>query len=286
MIIETAIGDAYGAAFEFVQGLPIGNSGERFYDHPAKMASDGSGVPRKAGCYTDDTQMTIAVSEAIILIKNGVKADKQLFAQSFLNAFHRDPIPAYSPGFYRFMLDVTSSEQFLKTIETNSTRNGAAMRSVPVGLLSNIDEVIHVSDIQSSTTHDTLNGRDSARIIALAAFYIRLHGRKNLVEFLNSMVPGYNLEIPFQKRVPCCGMSSAKAVITNIMASDSMKTVLTNCIYQGGDTDTTAALAMGLMSLDKSIVNDLPLELYRTLNDGRYGKQYCLDLDRRLTALI
>ena len=59
MLVEIAIGDAYGAAFEYAEptaGRPNDLSG--YSKHPRhKIAS---------GCYTDDTQMSLAVAEALV----------------------------------------------------------------------------------------------------------------------------------------------------------------------------------------------------------------------------
>ena len=60
MIIEGAIGDAYGAAFEFAPMLFINanNSAEKYFRHPAHW--------NRYKRYTDDTQMAIGLAEFIV----------------------------------------------------------------------------------------------------------------------------------------------------------------------------------------------------------------------------
>ena len=74
MILEIAIGDAYGAGFEFVKDSIIEN------EHKMNKYSDSRIDNIKAGEYTDDTQMTIAISE--LLLQEDVWS-KELIARYF-----------------------------------------------------------------------------------------------------------------------------------------------------------------------------------------------------------
>src|SRR2546421_316587 len=60
MLIEIAIGDAYGAGFEYVAEYLVRerNNLAAYIQHPRHHLAPG--------CYTDDTQMTIAVVEAML----------------------------------------------------------------------------------------------------------------------------------------------------------------------------------------------------------------------------
>jgi ADP-ribosylglycohydrolase len=60
MLLQLAIGDAYGAGFEYVDVdvVTARNDLSAYVQHPRQ------GI--KPGCYTDDTQMSIAIAEAII----------------------------------------------------------------------------------------------------------------------------------------------------------------------------------------------------------------------------
>ncbi len=60
MMIELAIGDAYGAGFEYAPDTFIREKNDlSAYVQPPRHTI-------KPGCYTDDTQMAIAVAEAML----------------------------------------------------------------------------------------------------------------------------------------------------------------------------------------------------------------------------
>jgi len=82
MLVELAVGDAYGAGFEFRNPLYVRafNKLDR-HRRPALTIA-------KPGRYTDDTQMTIAVTEALL---SGEPWSPALVAAHFVEAFKRDP---------------------------------------------------------------------------------------------------------------------------------------------------------------------------------------------------
>lgn len=62
----------------------------------------------------------------------------------------------------------------------------------------------------------------------------------------------------------------------------TMSQILKHAILEaGGDTDSTAAIGLGLASV-RGAVNDLDVNLFNSLENGRYGRDYLMDLDRRL----
>ena len=92
MLVEMAIADAYGAAFEFIQAPVAGliNNGTAYHVNP----ETGLG----GGRYTDDTQMALAVAEHML---TGAPETRVGLAHSFLNAYRRDKRPGYSRRFQR-----------------------------------------------------------------------------------------------------------------------------------------------------------------------------------------
>src|SRR3954447_22310185 len=107
MLLELAIGDAYGAGFEYVSEGAIRkhNTAAYYVQHPRHNI--------RPGCYTDDTQMSLAVAEAIV---SGERWAALNLARRFVEAFHRDPREGYAGGFHAFLQEVTSGEEFLKRI--------------------------------------------------------------------------------------------------------------------------------------------------------------------------
>ena len=61
MLLELAIGDAYGAGFEYVDARMVRDHNDLsgYVQHPRHKGT-------APGCYTDDTQMTLAIVETMV----------------------------------------------------------------------------------------------------------------------------------------------------------------------------------------------------------------------------
>ena len=91
MLVELAVGDAYGAGFEYASDALVRDRNDLswYVQHPRH------GI--RPGAYTDDTQMSIAVAEAIL---SGERWTPALLARHFVTAFKRDRREGYARGFY------------------------------------------------------------------------------------------------------------------------------------------------------------------------------------------
>ncbi len=67
MLLELAIGDAYGAGFEYADEMIACNDLSRYLKHPRHNI--------QPGCYTDDTQMSIAIAETLVARKKSNQKD-------------------------------------------------------------------------------------------------------------------------------------------------------------------------------------------------------------------
>jgi len=274
------IGDAYGAGFEFTESRLKDNDGKHYLKHPLHMASDDSGNSLDAGQYTDDTQMSIAVAETLLNHDTYSALD---FANSFVSCFGRDPRVGYAKGFYKFLLNQTTGQDLIDNINPSSKRNGAAMRSIPLGVLCNPKMVKEISTMQASITHNTKEGIDSSVIVALASHYLlRAIPKENLVERIENHVPGYNLHDEWIGKVECDGIMTAKAALSVLLRTDSMHETLVNAVAFGGDTDSTASIALGLQSIYQNHIDDLDKTLLDNIENSAYGFDYCQSLEHRL----
>jgi ADP-ribosyl-[dinitrogen reductase] hydrolase len=133
MLLELAVGDAYGAAFEYapIDLIRQHNTVSYYSKHPRH--------PLPAGCYTDDTQMSIAVTEAIL---SGERWTPRLLAHHFVQAFRRDPREGYAAGFYKLLCELQDGDDLLARIRPDSDKSGASMRAAPLGVFPTIGEVI------------------------------------------------------------------------------------------------------------------------------------------------
>lgn len=274
------IGDAYGAGFEFKNSMLIHNDGQKYYDHPTHMASDGSNNSLRAGQYTDDTQMSIAVTETLL----GDSYESIDFANSFINSFKRDPRKGYASGFYHFLMSTESGEEFIKNIRPNSEKNGAAMRSVPLGVIKDIDNLKKIATTQAALTHSTHHGINSSIIVGLMSHYMiyNLGEKKNLPDFLESHFPEYDFKSTWTCRVPCHGISTALAVNTVLQQTDSMLETFLKSVAFGGDTDSVASIAGGIQDLYINKVDDIPQKLIDDAENTNYGLDYCMELEKKL----
>jgi ADP-ribosylglycohydrolase len=134
MLVELAIGDAYGAGFEYAadQIVRAKNDLSAYIQHPRHNI--------RPGCYTDDTQMSVAVAEAIV---SDEPWTPEALAQRFVTAFQRDPREGYASSFYAFLQEVPDGAEFLARIRPDSDKSGVAMRAGPIGVYHPIAEVIH-----------------------------------------------------------------------------------------------------------------------------------------------
>jgi ADP-ribosylglycohydrolase len=276
MLIEMAIGDAYGAGFEYAPDAFVQqhNDLSHYMQHPRHTLAPGS--------YTDDTQMSIAIAEAIA--EDDPWTPEHL-AQRFVTAFKRDPREGYAQRFYDFLQTVTDGRDFLARIRSDSDKSGAAMRAAPIGIFPTIAEVIERCRVQAALTHNTPDGINAAVAAALLAHYFLydLGPKADVGHWLAKQVPGPWTE-PWQGKVGAKGWMSVQAAVTAVVQSTTLSDLLRCCVAFRGDVDTVAAIALAAASCSREMTNDLPDHLHRDLERGPYGYDYIRELDGRLMA--
>lgn len=279
MLLELAIGDAYGAGFEYAfQEIVESHNNLSGYIKYPKHA-----IP--PGCYTDDTQMSLAVAEAIL---SGREWTPHLLAQAFVTAFKRDPREGYAGRFYEFLQQVPTAEQFLANINPISDKSGAAMRACPMGVFSTVDEVIEKCTVRASITHNTPDGVAAANAAALMTHYFlyQYGARSQLGQFLEKYVPGYRWSEPWRGEVKSKGWMSVRAAVTAVMRHDRLSLILKESVDFTGDVDTVATIALGAASCSHEVEPDLPDHLFLDLERGKYGYDYLRELDRKLLQRV
>jgi ADP-ribosylglycohydrolase len=277
MLLEAAIGDAYGAGFEYANQQLIRqfNTLEQYAQHPRHGTRPGE--------YTDDTQMMLALTEAILSGEDWTPAN---LARRFVDVFKRDPREGYASSFHAFLRQVRDGDQFLAEIRPTSDKSGAAMRAAPIGIYPTIEEVIQRTTVQAAITHNTPDGIQAAVAAALMAHYFlyQLGPRLKLGAFIERHVEGQWSD-PWRGKVGSKGWMSVKAAISAIQAHDSLSEILRACIDYGGDVDTVATIALAAASNSTEIAQDLPQGLIDGLENGPYGRDYIIQLDRQLKAI-
>ncbi|WP_414570777.1 ADP-ribosylglycohydrolase family protein [Nostoc sp. CCY 9925] len=276
MLLELAIADAYGAGFEYADEMIVNNDLSRYVQHPRFRLIPGS--------YTDDTQMSIAIAEVLVA---QAPWTPEVLAESFVTAFKRDPRQGYARNFYNFLVEIQNTEEFLTKICPDSDKSGAAMRAAPIGIYPTPEKVIEATTIQAAITHNTPDGINAAVAAALMSHYFiyRLGAKRKLGQFLEGYVSG-QWSKPWQGEVKSKGWMSVRAAITAVMRNDSMSQLLQDCIAFTGDVDTVAAIALAAGSCSEEITQDIPNHLVAGLENGAYGRDYLIGLDRQLMSLV
>ncbi|MEO1807764.1 MAG: ADP-ribosylglycohydrolase family protein, partial [Bacteroidota bacterium] len=270
MLIELAIGDAYGAGFEYVdKEIVLNHNNLTYRQHPRHLGT-------KPGMYTDDTQMSLAIAELMV---SGEEWTEINIANRFVEVFKRDEREGYAGGFYHFLQKITGGQEFLDKINGTSDKSGAAMRAPVIGIYRDRQEVLEKSRIQAALTHDSKDGINAAQAAAMIVhFFLWEGGRKqDLAKYIKSHVKGDWLS-RWTGKVRSKGWMSVRAAITAIQDADTMSDLLKRCISFTGDVDTVAAIALPGASVCRELKNDLPTWLYYELENGPFGRIYIENL--------
>jgi ADP-ribosyl-[dinitrogen reductase] hydrolase len=231
-------------------------------------------------------------------LKSNKKFNKKNLADYFVKTFKKNPLDGYARGFQKFLDLVNSGEEFLEKINPYSERNGAAMRSVPLGIINDLEKVVEYAKVNASVTHDTPKGRDSSIFVGLMSYYSFHEGRvanaeKEIIPHLEdketkdylfrvSKMKGLDKKLLFgeeweNKGVPCDGMRTAGAVYYILNNFFKPGDVLKESVKLGGDTDSVASISLGINLMNKR-VEDLPSFLFEDLFNGDYGRDYLINL--------
>jgi len=302
MLLGIAIGDAYGAGYEFrypdlkdYQNIPL--------DKYIKSAFPNSDHIR--GMYTDDTQMSIAVTELLLSDKG---FNKENLADKFVECYKRNPIQGYAKGFQAFLDSINSGKEFIEKIRHNSIRNGAAMRAAPLGVVEDLDTLIEYAKINARLTHSTPKGIASSVAVALMSHISLYEGfaytdkdvvRSRIVpqmmkidmetaKYIDDVLKMGDLdpvllfgEAHSTMGVPCDGMRTVGAMIHLLTNFYGPREILEESVRLGGDVDSVASISLGI-GLTNDDIGSLPSFLFDDLTNHAYGRDYLLSLGNSL----
>ena len=271
-----AVGDSYGAGFEFrpAEFIEAHNDLTKYYPHQI-----GKGQ-HKPGMYTDDTQMSLALAEFML---SGQPVTTLNLADAFVDTFKRDPRVGYAGGFYDLLMEVKDGTGLLRRLRPHSSKCGGAMRAPVLGLMADSLLCADRAAWQASVTHATPRGMAAASAAALLTWLCRNNHTMagNLRAQIRELVPGFPLD-SFKTPVSTDGIEVVNAAAQAIEKHESMSAILKQCVDYGGDTDTVAAIALAAASQSPRIKQDIPDHLIDGLENGPYGYDYLTDLDFKL----
>lgn len=273
MLRQIAIADAYGAGFEFSSQEKIDNHN----DLTRYMAHDLTG---SCGKYTDDTQMNIALAE---LIASGESWTPETVANHFVDTFNRDPRGGYSKRFRAVLDECSSGQDLLKSIKPESTRNGAAMRSPVIAYLGNEEAIRSHCELQASVTHNTPIATQSSQAVALAAYFGL--SQTGTVAEIPSFLKSHGVNIwnyEWQGESTVQAYDACSAALTCLLNCRQLSSLIIECVALGGDTDTVAAIAVGIAACYTEYEKDIPEKLLDSLDEVTYGVAFLDDLNNQL----
>jgi ADP-ribosylglycohydrolase len=285
MLVRIAQGDAYGMGVEYIKP-----EHEQLREQALRFEAYGQHPVHKLrpGQYTDDTQMSIAVSETLLGEADVLERSlgERPFADAFVRCFKRDPRDGYARGFQALLENVTDGADLLVKIDSRSDKNGAAMRAVPIGVLADTDDVIRVATQQAKITHDTPHGILAATRVALMSHYALWEEGplSELPEWLVKLGVGWGAWDGRPVAPPDVGMKTADAVGTLCMEEPTLLKIAERAIRWGGDVDTVLAIAWGIASA--RMREPLPGFFESDLENDAYGRDFLGVLGSRLMAVF
>ena len=268
-----ACGDALGATVEFL------TKGEIAHQHGVHKHIKGGGWLRlPAGQVTDDTEMSIHLGRAILAAPEW---DARRAAEEFAVWLKGVPVDVGDTtrrGIRRFIMHGTLSEPESEY----HAGNGAAMRNLPVALATLGDDAAFEQWTleQAHITH--CNVMSDAATLTLGRMVQRLvlgGGVRDVRDESNKLIEKHR-QFKFQ---PYRGLSTAyivdtmQTVMHYYFQTDSVESCVVETVNQGGDADTTGAIA-GMLAGATYGVETIPPRWLRKLDREVYD-EICAQVD-------
>lgn len=228
-MIGAIIGDVVGSRFEFNNKLT--RDFEFFTD----------------GCYsTDDTVCTCAIAKSVMEFDgNDYVKLRDNTIDNLVDLAYKYPDAGFGGRFYQWLFSGRERHPY------NSFGNGSAMRVSPVGFaFDDYDDGLAVATAVTDITHNQDEGIKGACVLTVAIQMAR-HGEKKkaIEEYIRCQYDCFPVEYyhshSFGHGAETCQVSMPQAFSCFLEANNFEETIR-NCIYIGGDCDTTGAIAGAL----------------------------------------
>jgi len=237
--LGVAVGDALGATTEFMSPAEIR---AQFGVH--RRIVGGGWLHLKPGRVTDDTEMSLCIARAIL---NSKTWDLKAVAEEFL-AWMRGKPADIGSTVRRGIRDYLFKGQLETPPNDWDAGNGAVMRMVPVALYTLGDQQ-QLEELVLAQAHLTHNHplSDAACITAgrmvqaaiLGADRFALH---TIARELVAQYPSFHFK-DYHGRASGYVVETLQTVLHFLFATGSFEECLVGVVNQGGDADTTGAIA-------------------------------------------
>ena len=205
---------------------------------------------------TDDSVMSLAVAEAILDYRDGVRRDlRRAFADCMQKYGRRYPDAGYGGSFSKW-LEEDDPQPY------NSWGNGSAMRVSPCGFAAgSLEEALELARVSAVVTHNHPEAIKGARAVA-AAIRLALEG-KSMPEIRDHITENYyrihftldEIRASYRFDVSCQG--SVPQALEAFFESTGFEDAIRNAVSIGGDSDTIAAITGGIAEAYYGIPEEL-----------------------------
>ena len=247
------LGDIIGSPYEF-------DRGSKTKDFPLFSGRSE---------FTDDTVMTIAVTDAFLPVQPGMDDDtiRQWVVTKMQKYGRLHPHAGYGGRFRRWLRDRHPQPY-------NSWGNGSAMRVSSVGWLYNdLETVRRMARLSADVTHNPPEGIKGAEATASAIFLARTGSTKEEIRYYieenfhydlsrtcNEIRPGYRHVESCQETVP--------EAITAFLEGQSFEDVIRTAVSLGGDCDTLTCIAGSMAEAFYGVPEELKAECRKRLPEA------------------
>lgn len=259
-----AIGDALGATVEFMTAAEIAHA----YKGGHRNLTGGGWLRLKPGKVTDDTQMSLALGDALLAARGW---DMNMVAAAFVGWMRSRPPDIGNTcrrGIRRYMLDGTLAAQPAE----DSAGNGAAMRNLPLAIatLGSPGLLESCSVAQAHFTHNHPLS-DAATLLLGRLTQILLHGGslgdcRRCASAAIAQHPKFQFE-PWPGNTSGYIVDTVQTVLHAFFRNDSVESCILDVVNRGGDADTAGAI-VGQLAGARYGVQDIPARWHKQLDRG------------------
>lgn len=262
-----AVGDAYGSAHEFSEGVP---NDLTYHDHPRHGAKS---------LYTDDTQQAVAVANWLVCDGKSPLA----LANHLVHAYRQDVRGGYSRRMKALLDSCEDGADLMVRVDARKNSSGAIMRAWPCGFLRDPHDVCVAAYTQARLTHAEIAAEDSVILATMfhACYYRDMEAA---LLFYEHSAPE-RLRTRLSNRVENDSTSVLKWVVHILKEFSDPRDRLVASVDAGGDVDTLASIVMAFSALDGHY-RGLPQNLLDGIEcgGGVFGKDYLVATGEMMTA--
>ena len=236
-----AVGDALGATVEFLTPREIR---ERYGVH--RDICGGGWLRLKPGQVTDDTQMSLALGDAIL---NSRGVDAGAVAESFSDWMRGKPVDIGNTV-RRGLVSYRSSGKAVVPESEYDAGNGACMRCLPVALAywrQPEEKLCTASRLQCHVTHNNaVSDAGTETVLRMVVAALTGRPKESLQQLADELAHRHAVFRYMERRVENPGgwiVETLQAVFQAVFSNHGFESILVDVVNRGGDADNTGAIA-------------------------------------------